>query len=84
MVTIGDGSFELTEELQGGGLFRLTATLGELDPDTLFLPLTDAQRSNLNDGGDVVDGPRPFRGGTARVAIAPKREQRAAKRAEAV
>ena len=36
------------------------ATLGELDPDTLFLPLTDAQRSNLDDGGDVVDGPRPF------------------------
>ena len=71
VVTIGDGSFELTEEQQGGGLYRRTATLGELDPDTLFLPLTDAQGSNLDNGGDVVDGLRPFRGGTARVAIAP-------------
>ena len=73
IVTIGaDGSFMLDNEEADGGVWRLTGSIGEVDPDTLIAPLTGLERSNLDETGAVVRDPGQWGvDGTGQIGLAP-------------
>ena len=72
IVTIGaDGSFMLDNEI-GGGVWRLTGSIGEVDPDTLIAPLTGLESSSLDETGAVDRDPRQWGvDGTGQIGLAP-------------
>lgn len=71
-VTIGsDGSFVLDNELSEDYVWRLTGSIGPVDPETLMAPLSSLERTRLDGSGAVVDEARIWGDGTGRIGLAP-------------